>query len=66
MSGVRQVVPGHGHVGDASELRRRLALDATYLDAVSAGRPYDDPRLTADSPKWMRSVHEDQVRYFQR
>ena len=25
--GVRQVVPGHGHVGDASELRRRLALD---------------------------------------
>src|SRR6516225_6778976 len=63
--GVRQVVPGHGHVGDAGELRRRLALDAAYLDAVSAGQPYDDPRLTADSPKWMRSTHEDQVRYFQ-
>jgi glyoxylase-like metal-dependent hydrolase (beta-lactamase superfamily II) len=62
--GVRQVVPGHGHVGDAGEFRRRLALDAAYLDAVSAGRPYDDPRLTADSPKWMPSVHEDQVRYF--
>jgi glyoxylase-like metal-dependent hydrolase (beta-lactamase superfamily II) len=63
--GVRQVVPGHGHVGDAAELRRRLGLDAAYLDAVSAGRPYDDPRLTADSPKWMRSMHEELVRSFQ-
>jgi hydroxyacylglutathione hydrolase len=64
--GVRQVVPGHGHPGDDAELRRRLALDAAYLDAVSAGQPYDDPRLTPDSPKWMRAMHEDQVRYFQR
>jgi hypothetical protein len=36
------------------------------VDAVSAGQPYDDPRLTPDSPKWMRTMHEDQVRYFQR
>ena len=63
--GVRQVIPGHGHVGDAGELRLRLGLDTAYLDAVSAGRPYDDPRLTADSPKWMREMHEDLVRYFQ-
>ena len=62
--GVRQVVPGHGHIGDAAELRRRLALDAAYLDAVSAGRPYDDPRLTPDSPEWMRAMHEELVRYF--
>jgi glyoxylase-like metal-dependent hydrolase (beta-lactamase superfamily II) len=61
---VRQVVPGHGHVGDAAELRRRLGLDTAYLDAVSAGRPYQDPRLTEDSPAWMRAMHEDQVRYF--
>jgi glyoxylase-like metal-dependent hydrolase (beta-lactamase superfamily II) len=62
--GVRQVVPGHGHVGDAAELRRRLGLDTAYLDAVSADRPYQDPRLTEDSPAWMRAMHEDQVRYF--
>lgn len=62
--GVRHVVPGHGHAGDAAELRRRLGLDTAYLDAVSAGRPYQDPRLTADSPAWMRAMHEDQVRYF--
>jgi glyoxylase-like metal-dependent hydrolase (beta-lactamase superfamily II) len=64
--GVRQVVPGHGHVGDAGELRRRLGLDAAYLDAVAAGKPAADPRLTADSPEWMRITHEQQVRYFQR
>ena len=66
VSGVRHVVPGHGHVGDDAERRRRLALDTAYVDAVSAGQPYDDPRLTPDSPKWMRTMHEDQVRYFQR
>jgi glyoxylase-like metal-dependent hydrolase (beta-lactamase superfamily II) len=65
VSGVRHVVPGHGHIGNAAELRRRLDLDTAYLDAVSAGRPYQDPRLTADSPAWMRTMHENQVRYFQ-
>jgi hydroxyacylglutathione hydrolase len=64
--GVRQVVPGHGHVGDAGEFRRRLAADAAYLDAVAGGKPFGDPRLTADSPPWMRVAHEAQVRYFQR
>ncbi len=61
--GVRQVVPGHGHAGDAAEFRRRLAADSAYLDAVSAGKPYGDPRLR-DSPEWMRVTHEEQVRYF--
>jgi hydroxyacylglutathione hydrolase len=63
--GVRQVVPGHGHVGDASEFRRRLALDAAYLDAITNGKPTDDPRLEACA-EWMRVVHDEQVRYFQR
>jgi hydroxyacylglutathione hydrolase len=62
--GVRQVVPGHGHVGDASAFRRRLALDAAYLDAISSGKPADDPRLPG-GPDWMRGMHETQVAYFQ-
>ena len=66
LPGVRQVVPGHGHVGDAGELRRRLGLDRAYLDAVAAGKPAADPRLTAASPQWLRTAHEQQVRYFQR
>ena len=66
VSGVRQVVPGHGYVGNAAELRRRFGLDRAYLDAVAAGTSAGDPRLTADSPEWMRTTHEQQVRYFQR
>jgi len=64
--GVRQVVPGHGYIGDAGELRRRLALDTAYLDAIMSGQPTDDPRLTEDIPQWMRLMHQEQVRYFQR
>jgi hydroxyacylglutathione hydrolase len=36
-TGVRWVVPGHGHVGDTAEFRRRLAEDGRYLDALEAG-----------------------------
>jgi hydroxyacylglutathione hydrolase len=61
--GVRQVVPGHGHVGDADEFRRRLAADAAYLDALELGQPATDLRLAAGSPKWLRVTHEQQLRY---
>lgn len=52
---VRWVVPGHGHVGDAAEFRRRIAADRHYLDAVEAGHGDDDARLTED---WLRRDHE--------
>jgi hydroxyacylglutathione hydrolase len=61
--GVRQVVPGHGHVGDADEFRRRLAADVAYLDALELGQPISDPRLTAGGPAWLGVTHEEQVRY---
>jgi glyoxylase-like metal-dependent hydrolase (beta-lactamase superfamily II) len=63
--GVRQVVPGHGHVGDAGELHRRLTLDAAYLDAITSGKPTDDPRLE-DCAEWIRVTHDEHVRYFER
>jgi hydroxyacylglutathione hydrolase len=63
--GVRQVIPGHGQVGDAAEFRRRLALDAAYLDAIASGSPSRDPRLEG-CPDWLRATHEEQVRYFRR
>ena len=59
--GVRQVVPGHGRVGDAHEFRRRLAADAAYLDALELGRPARDPRLAG--PGWLRDTHDEQLRY---
>jgi glyoxylase-like metal-dependent hydrolase (beta-lactamase superfamily II) len=61
--GVRQVVPGHGHVGDADEFRRRLTADAAYLDALAFGQPLGDPRLTAGSPEWLAGTHQEQLRY---
>jgi hydroxyacylglutathione hydrolase len=63
VAGVRQVVPGHGHVGDAAEFRGRLAADSRYLDALALRRPFDDPRVTVD---WMRAAHEEHLRYVQR
>jgi glyoxylase-like metal-dependent hydrolase (beta-lactamase superfamily II) len=63
VAGVRHVVPGHGHVGDAEEFQRRLAGDAAYLDALALGIPFGDPRLTAGSPQWLREAHEEQLRY---
>jgi hydroxyacylglutathione hydrolase len=63
--GVRQVIPGHGHAGDAAEFRRRLALDSAYLDAIAGGSPSRDPRLEGCAD-WLRVTHEEQVRYFQR
>ena len=62
-SGVRQVVPGHGHVGDAAEFRRRLAADAGYLDALARREPFEDPRITDG---WMREAHDSHLRYMRR
>jgi hydroxyacylglutathione hydrolase len=63
VAGVRQVVPGHGHAGDADEFRRRLAADAAYLDALALGRRFGDARLTAGSPQWLRQAHSEQLRH---
>lgn len=52
--GVRVVIPGHGHVGDDQEFRRRVAADLGYLDEVQAGGDTADPRLTED---WLRAEH---------
>jgi hydroxyacylglutathione hydrolase len=57
---VQVVVPGHGHVGDRAEFRRRVDADRRYLDdlergAASAGQ---DERISND---WLRAEHERQV-----
>ena len=59
VSGVRWLVPGHGHVGDATQFRRRMDADARYLDLLAAGRPFEDPRAAAG---WLRDLHEHQLR----
>jgi hydroxyacylglutathione hydrolase len=51
---VQLVVPGHGHVGDGPEFRRRVDADRAYLDAVASGSDPGDDRLTED---WLRAEH---------
>lgn len=59
VQGVRFVVPGHGHVGDAAEFRRRVDADSAYLDRLAAAEPFDDPRATVE---WQQLAHREQLR----
>jgi hydroxyacylglutathione hydrolase len=65
VTGVRTLVPGHGHRGDDAEFRRRLDADRRYLDLLAAGQPFDDPRAAA-GPAWLRDCHARQLSYFAR
>lgn len=58
VSGVRMVVPGHGHVADAEEFRARVKADVAYLDRVQSGHESDDPRLAEE---WLRQEHARHV-----
>jgi glyoxylase-like metal-dependent hydrolase (beta-lactamase superfamily II) len=50
---VEVFVPGHGSVGDAQELRARIALDRAYVQALRDGQVPDDPRVgPAAQPGW--------------
>ena len=59
-AGVTTVIPGHGTVCDLAGLRRRAEVDLEYLDAVTAGREVDDPRL---ADPWVAGEHATQVRH---
>jgi glyoxylase-like metal-dependent hydrolase (beta-lactamase superfamily II) len=56
---VKVLVPGHGHVADQAEFRRRIAADRAYLDATEAGTDTADARLTAD---WLRAEHASHLK----
>ena len=57
------VVPGHGSVGFGDALRDRVALDRSYLHALTGGRAPDDPRIQAPDPgwEWVSDIHRGQV-----
>jgi glyoxylase-like metal-dependent hydrolase (beta-lactamase superfamily II) len=60
LPGVRHVVPGHGHVGDAAACRARAAADFLYLDRVGRGADIADPRLLGPDAGWLRADHARQ------
>ena len=56
------VIPGHGSVGGAGEVRRRIAQDRAYVEALRDGRTPDDPRIGPSAPlDWLVDVHEWQA-----
>lgn len=56
------VIPGHGSVGDAAQLRERIDLDRAYVRALSEAREPDDPRVGPAAPlDWLPEVHDWQV-----
>ncbi|MQM25595.1 MBL fold metallo-hydrolase [Glycomyces albidus] len=62
---VEVVVPGHGSVGGAEDLRARIELDRAYVLAVREGRVPRDPRVGATAKpgwEWVTDISADQVR----
>ncbi|MGN9908943.1 MBL fold metallo-hydrolase [Phytohabitans sp. LJ34] len=62
--GVGVVVPGHGSVGGADELRARIDQDRAYVRALRDNQPVSDPRVVSAKPgwEWVSDIHEGQAR----
>jgi glyoxylase-like metal-dependent hydrolase (beta-lactamase superfamily II) len=59
------VIPGHGSVGGAGQLRARIALDRAYVHALRDGHEPSDPRVGPSAKpgwEWVSDIHEGQVR----
>jgi glyoxylase-like metal-dependent hydrolase (beta-lactamase superfamily II) len=58
------VVPGHGSVGGAGQVRARIDLDRAYVHALRDGHTPDDPRLGPSAKpgwEWVSDVHDGQA-----
>lgn len=59
------LVPGHGSVGGAGQVRARIDLDRAYVHALRDGRaPDDDPRVGPSAKpgwEWVSDIHTGQV-----
>ncbi|WP_024366991.1 MBL fold metallo-hydrolase [Arthrobacter sp. TB 26] len=60
--GVDAVIPGHGSVGGAEQLRSRIKLDRAYVEALRDGAEPEDPRVGPSAPlEWLPDVHNWQL-----
>ncbi|MFD0557578.1 glyoxylase-like metal-dependent hydrolase (beta-lactamase superfamily II) [Stackebrandtia endophytica] len=60
------VVPGHGSVGGAGQVRARIDLDRAYIHALRDGETPDDPRIGASAKpgwEWVSGIYEAQARH---
>ena len=61
---VEVLIPGHGSVGGADQVRARIELDCAYVQALRDGRAPDDPRIGPSATfgkDWLPEVYEWQV-----
>ncbi|MFG3214254.1 MBL fold metallo-hydrolase [Streptomyces tendae] len=61
---VEVLVPGHGSVALADQVRMRIDQDREYLHALRDGRDPDDPRLGSSVEpgwEWVNDIHEGQA-----
>jgi glyoxylase-like metal-dependent hydrolase (beta-lactamase superfamily II) len=59
------VIPGHGSVGGAGQLRARINQDRAYAAALRDGGVPDDPRFGPSAPlEWLPAVHRWQIQRF--
>ncbi len=61
---VETVVPGHGSIGRADQVRVRIDQDRSYVEALSDGRVPGDPRIGSSAEpgwEWVSDVHNGQV-----
>ncbi len=55
------LIPGHGSVGGADQMRARIELDGAYVHALRDGQTPDDPRISPSSTfgsDWLPDVYE--------
>jgi glyoxylase-like metal-dependent hydrolase (beta-lactamase superfamily II) len=58
------VIPGHGSVGRADQVRARIDLDRAYVQALRDGDIPDDPRIGPSAKpgwEWVSDIHEGQL-----
>lgn len=58
------VAPGHGVVGDASQLRARVDADRAYVTGLRDGAEISDSRIGPEAQpgwEWVADIHEGQV-----
>ncbi|OCI30772.1 MBL fold metallo-hydrolase [Oerskovia enterophila] len=61
---VAVLVPGHGSVCGADQVRARIDLDRSYVHALRDGTATDDPRIGPSAKpgwEWVNDIHEGQA-----
>ena len=58
------LIPGHGSVGGADQVRARIALDRAYVHALREAQDPTDPRIGASAKpgwEWVSDIHAGQA-----